>query len=250
MTGPLAGLARDARTRLVAAPAPARPEAMAATLTDARSSDPDWMFERKLDGGGAWRGSRAARYGCTPPSWSTRWPSGPMPAGWPSTTTSSTCCGATATTCARSTCGHARPCCAGPSTSATHVGSGDGSAPCAPATKHLSRSPLSPCAETRSIAMTGSSEAHAGGTLACWYVEPQHRPRMGACPTGCTGPSTHAERVGGGGNRTCCDAHAAWRRATTRLPTLVWRLAQPPAGHRYDADAYRAVAGSRGPAPS
>lgn len=50
MTGPLAGLSRDVRTRLVAAPAPARPEAMAATLTDARFSDPDWMFERKLDG--------------------------------------------------------------------------------------------------------------------------------------------------------------------------------------------------------
>lgn len=50
MTGPLAGLADDARARLVAAPAPARPEAMLATLTDARFSDPDWVFERKLDG--------------------------------------------------------------------------------------------------------------------------------------------------------------------------------------------------------
>jgi hypothetical protein len=31
--------------------------------------------------------------------------------------------------------------------------------------------------------MTGSSEAHTGRTLACWYVEPQHRPRMGATRT-------------------------------------------------------------------
>lgn len=50
MTEPFAGLPDDARARLVAAPAPARPLAMAATLTDARFSDPDWMFERKLDG--------------------------------------------------------------------------------------------------------------------------------------------------------------------------------------------------------
>ena len=50
MTDLLAGLPDDARRRLVAAPGPARPEAMTATLTDARFSDPDWMFERKLDG--------------------------------------------------------------------------------------------------------------------------------------------------------------------------------------------------------
>jgi bifunctional non-homologous end joining protein LigD len=50
MTEPLAGLADTARTKLVAAPAPAKPQAMAATLTDARFSDPDWIFERKLDG--------------------------------------------------------------------------------------------------------------------------------------------------------------------------------------------------------
>jgi bifunctional non-homologous end joining protein LigD len=50
LTEPLAGLPDDARARLVAAPAPARPEAMVATLTDARFSDSDWMFERKLDG--------------------------------------------------------------------------------------------------------------------------------------------------------------------------------------------------------
>jgi hypothetical protein len=57
--------------------------------------------------------------------------------------------------------------------------------------------------------MTSSSEAYTGGSLACWYVEPQHRPRFGACPTGCTGPSTHAERVGGGGNE-----HTAMRTPT------------------------------------
>ncbi len=50
VTEPLAGLTEDARARLVAAQAPAGPEAMAATLTDARFSDPDWMFERKFDG--------------------------------------------------------------------------------------------------------------------------------------------------------------------------------------------------------
>jgi bifunctional non-homologous end joining protein LigD len=50
MTEPLAGLTDDARARLVAARAPAGPEAMAATLTDARFSDPDWLFERKFDG--------------------------------------------------------------------------------------------------------------------------------------------------------------------------------------------------------
>jgi hypothetical protein len=98
--------------------------------------------------------------------------------------------------------------------------------------------------------MTSSSEAYTGGSLACWYVEPQHRPRIGAGPTGCTGPSTHAERVGGGRKRTYCDAHAAWRRATTRLPTMVWRLAQPPADHPTDAYADRAVVGPRGPAPN
>ncbi|HEY6416197.1 MAG TPA: non-homologous end-joining DNA ligase [Acidimicrobiales bacterium] len=50
MNDPLAGLPDDARGRLVPAPAPDKPEAMAATLTDARFSDPEWIFERKLDG--------------------------------------------------------------------------------------------------------------------------------------------------------------------------------------------------------
>jgi hypothetical protein len=97
--------------------------------------------------------------------------------------------------------------------------------------------------------MTSSSTAHTGGRLACWYVEPQHRPHIGACPTTCSGPSTHAERVAGGGKRTYCDAHAAWRRATIMLPTMVWRLAGRPAARPDDAAADRAVTGSRGPAP-
>lgn len=83
--------------------------------------------------------------------------------------------------------------------------------------------------------MTSSSEAYTGGSLTCWYAEPQHRPRMGGCPTRCSGPSTHAERVGGGGKRTYCDAHAAWRRTSIRLPTMVWRLARRPAGRSDDA---------------
>jgi bifunctional non-homologous end joining protein LigD len=45
-----ATLPADAQARLVRAPVPKRPEVMAATLTDARFSDPDWIFERKLDG--------------------------------------------------------------------------------------------------------------------------------------------------------------------------------------------------------
>jgi bifunctional non-homologous end joining protein LigD len=45
-----AAFSEDARARLVAAPMPDRPEAMAATLTDVPFSDPDWIFERKLDG--------------------------------------------------------------------------------------------------------------------------------------------------------------------------------------------------------
>jgi DNA ligase D-like protein (predicted ligase) len=50
VTEPLAGLTDDSRAKLVEGPAPARPEAMAATLTDARFSDPEWVFERKFDG--------------------------------------------------------------------------------------------------------------------------------------------------------------------------------------------------------
>jgi DNA ligase D-like protein (predicted ligase) len=50
VTEPLAGLTEESRAKLVEGPAPARPEAMAATLTDARFSDPEWVFERKFDG--------------------------------------------------------------------------------------------------------------------------------------------------------------------------------------------------------
>jgi len=76
--------------------------------------------------------------------------------------------------------------------------------------------------------MTSSIEVRTEGTagsLACWYADPEHRPRIGRCPTTCSGPSTHAERVGAGELRTYCETHAAWRRASVRLPTMVWRLA-------------------------
>src|ERR1700709_2533238 len=43
-------LAGDERSLLRAAPAPTHAGAMKAVLTDARFSDPDWIFERKLDG--------------------------------------------------------------------------------------------------------------------------------------------------------------------------------------------------------
>jgi bifunctional non-homologous end joining protein LigD len=50
ITPPLAALADDERALLRPAPAPKHAGAMKAVLTDARFSDPDWIFERKLDG--------------------------------------------------------------------------------------------------------------------------------------------------------------------------------------------------------
>ncbi|MDX6685273.1 MAG: bifunctional non-ous end joining protein LigD [Baekduia sp.] len=50
ITPPLAALAGDERGLLRPAPAPEHAGAMKAVLTDARFSDPDWIFERKLDG--------------------------------------------------------------------------------------------------------------------------------------------------------------------------------------------------------
>src|SRR5204862_6965001 len=47
---PLAGLSAPERARLRRAPAPARFEAMKAVLTDERFSNPEWLYERKLDG--------------------------------------------------------------------------------------------------------------------------------------------------------------------------------------------------------
>ncbi len=47
---PFAALSDAERALLVAAPLPERVTPMAATLTDARFSDPAWVFERKLDG--------------------------------------------------------------------------------------------------------------------------------------------------------------------------------------------------------
>jgi bifunctional non-homologous end joining protein LigD len=50
LSSPLDRLGEDARGLLREAPAPRRSAAMKAVLTDARFSDPDWIFERKLDG--------------------------------------------------------------------------------------------------------------------------------------------------------------------------------------------------------
>jgi bifunctional non-homologous end joining protein LigD len=46
----LAGLSDEERALAPASPPPDRAGAMKAVLTDARFSDPDWIFERKLDG--------------------------------------------------------------------------------------------------------------------------------------------------------------------------------------------------------
>ena len=47
---PFAGLSDDERALLRPAPLPERVEPMKAVLTDERFSDPDWIYERKLDG--------------------------------------------------------------------------------------------------------------------------------------------------------------------------------------------------------
>ena len=50
MSGALDALSDAERALLKPAPAPTAANAMKAVLTDARFSDPDWIFERKLDG--------------------------------------------------------------------------------------------------------------------------------------------------------------------------------------------------------
>lgn len=50
MTDRLASLSPEQRRRLRPSPPPSWVEPMLATLTDRRFSDPDWLFERKLDG--------------------------------------------------------------------------------------------------------------------------------------------------------------------------------------------------------
>jgi DNA ligase D-like protein (predicted ligase) len=50
VSDPFAALPEDERARLEPAPLPDRVEPMKAVLTDERFSDPDWVFERKLDG--------------------------------------------------------------------------------------------------------------------------------------------------------------------------------------------------------
>jgi bifunctional non-homologous end joining protein LigD len=49
-SSPLDRLDDDERARVRGAPAPTGKDAMKAVLTDRRFSDPDWIFERKLDG--------------------------------------------------------------------------------------------------------------------------------------------------------------------------------------------------------
>lgn len=77
------------------------------------------------------------------------------------------------------------------------------------------------------------TEASADATpvatpAACWYRDVAHRPRLGSCPRACQGPPSHAERVGNGDQHVYCETHAAWRRRTIRLPTLVFQLAPGP----------------------
>ena len=50
MSSPLDALGEDERALVRPAPAPDHAGAMKAVLTDARFSDPAWIFERKLDG--------------------------------------------------------------------------------------------------------------------------------------------------------------------------------------------------------
>jgi bifunctional non-homologous end joining protein LigD len=50
VSDPFAGLADRERARLRPEPLPERVEVMKAVLTDERFSDPEWVFERKLDG--------------------------------------------------------------------------------------------------------------------------------------------------------------------------------------------------------
>jgi hypothetical protein len=57
----------------------------------------------------------------------------------------------------------------------------------------------------------------------CWYSVAEHRPAVGWCPTRCSGPATHAERLHDGVQRLYCETHADWRRRTARVP-LVRRM--------------------------
>ena len=50
MSGPLDALDEAERALARRASAPVKADAMRAVLTDERFSDPDWIFERKLDG--------------------------------------------------------------------------------------------------------------------------------------------------------------------------------------------------------
>jgi hypothetical protein len=73
--------------------------------------------------------------------------------------------------------------------------------------------------------MTTSSRSPTAAPPSCWYAEATHRPSIGSCPAACHGPATFAERVAAGHQHTYCDTHAVWRRQTSRLPSMVHRLA-------------------------
>jgi hypothetical protein len=59
--------------------------------------------------------------------------------------------------------------------------------------------------------------------VACWYADRSHWPTVGWCPTSCNGAATHTERARNGDQLVYCEAHAYWRRKTTRL-RLVRRM--------------------------
>ena len=79
---------------------------------------------------------------------------------------------------------------------------------------------------TATLSPTGEAAPTAPATpVACQYLDPAHRPRLGWCPDTCHGPVGYAERLGDGRQHVYCDAHADWRRRSSRLPSLVRRLA-------------------------
>jgi ATP-dependent DNA ligase len=93
VSDPLALLGKAERAVLREQAQPDWAAPMLATLTDRRFSDPDWLFERKLDGeralvfrqGGTVRllsRNRKDIGGTIPSSWR-RWPPSPAPTSWP-----------------------------------------------------------------------------------------------------------------------------------------------------------------------